>query len=127
MRNIILISLLLISTVLHGQHDSSLRKNKHVVYQIDTNLFDVVIIDGAIKQTGQYILINNELKMHGYWVLKSNKKVLTKAFFDKGTLLMITSKVDGFKKTYNIAEIEKNRQDAKIYKSENMLLSIKTN
>ena len=117
MKNFITILLLLVSTSIFSQTRTT------EITQNSENLYDVVIKDGTIKQTGQYIKVEDRLEAHGDWTLFSDRTVLTRGVFNRGELVQITVYQDGERKTYTKTEIELNRLKAKIYRLENMLLS----
>lgn len=116
MKTFMITIMLTLSGLIYAQSTNEITK-------IDENLYAVTIKDGSIKQTGFYIENNGLLIEHGEWVLRSDKKILTRGTFNNGVLQEIVVYENGERKRYTKTDLEINRLKSKIYKLENMLLT----
>jgi len=92
-----------------------------VYNQIFENYYSVKFNDGAVKQTGYYLIKQNKPLMHGKWVLKANGEKSLVGFYEEGQLQSLIVYEDGKPTKYTKHQLDVAKLKARIARLENAI------
>lgn len=82
------------------------------------NYYSVKFVDGNVKQTGYYLIENDQPLMHGKWILKANGEKSLVGVYDHGVLETLTVYIDGKPTKYTKHQLDIAKLRARIARLE---------
>jgi hypothetical protein len=128
-KSILLSALVLLFTIgINGQSISLDQEPEKTITKITDSIYSVEVkaSNGNVIQSGEYLLVDNQLLNHGIWTLFAHNSadVLTKIKYDKGERIWLETKIDGKFKRLSNNEIIIKQLETKIASLEEKIDSI---